>query len=58
MEDNLKISIVEIGSKNAERINLAQDRVQWPVLMNKVMNLRIPRKAGNFLVKQPHAATA
>ena len=51
MEDNLKISLVEIGSKNAERINLAQDRVQLPVLMYKVMNLRIPRKAGNFLVK-------
>jgi hypothetical protein len=25
--------------------------------MNKVMNLRVPWRSGNILVKQPHAAT-
>jgi hypothetical protein len=28
--------------------HLAQDRDQWVVLINTVMNLRIPQKAGEF----------
>jgi hypothetical protein len=31
-------------------INLAQDRDQWRALVNKVMELRFPEKAGNFLI--------
>jgi hypothetical protein len=30
-------------------IDLAQDRDQWRVLMNTVMNLRVPYNAGKFL---------
>jgi len=30
-------------------INLAQDKNQWQALVNTVMNLRAPRKVGNFL---------
>jgi hypothetical protein len=30
-------------------IHLAQVRVHWRALMNMVMNLRVPYKAGNFL---------
>jgi hypothetical protein len=30
-------------------IYLAQDRDQWRDPVNKVMNLRVPRKAGDFL---------
>jgi len=30
-------------------MQLAQDRGQWVVLVNTVLNLRIPHKAGNLL---------
>jgi hypothetical protein len=30
-------------------IHLAQEREQWRGLVNTVMNLRVPQKAGNFL---------
>jgi hypothetical protein len=30
-------------------IHLAGDRDQWQALVNTVMNLRVPLRAGNFL---------
>ena len=32
----------EMGWGNMDWIGLAQDRDRWRVLMNKVMNLRVP----------------
>jgi len=34
---------------NISHIHLAQDRDQWRPPVNTVMNLWIPKKAGNFL---------
>jgi hypothetical protein len=41
-EDNIKMDLREIGIDGANWIRLAQDRVQWRVFMNMVMDLRIP----------------
>jgi hypothetical protein len=40
--DNIKINLREIGWDGMDWIDLAQDRDQWRVLVNMVMNLRVP----------------
>jgi hypothetical protein len=40
-EDNIKMDLREIGIDGANWIQLAQDRVQWWVFVNTVMNLRV-----------------
>jgi hypothetical protein len=40
--DNIKIDLREIGRDGMDWIALAQDRDQWRVLVNTVMNLRGP----------------
>jgi hypothetical protein len=47
--DNIKIDLRERGWDGMDWIDLAQDRDQWRVLVNTVMNLRVPYKAGKFL---------
>jgi hypothetical protein len=37
-----KTDLQEVGWGDADWINLAQDRDRWQVLVNAVMNLRIP----------------
>jgi hypothetical protein len=39
---NIKMNCREMGWEFVDWIHLAQDRVQWRVLVNKVMNLRVP----------------
>jgi transcription termination factor 2 len=39
---NIKLELWENGIDRANWIQLAQDRVQWRVLVNTVMNLRVP----------------
>jgi hypothetical protein len=39
----------KIGWDGVDWMHLAQDRDQWRVLVNTVMNLQVPLKAGNFL---------
>jgi hypothetical protein len=41
-EDNIKMDLTEIGLKVGNWIHLAQDRDQWLVPVNTVMNLRVP----------------
>jgi hypothetical protein len=40
-EDNIKIDLREIGWGDMHWTDLAQDKEQWRVLVNTVMNLRV-----------------
>jgi hypothetical protein len=40
--DNIKIDLRDIGWNGMDWIELAQDRDRWRVLVNTVMNLRVP----------------
>jgi hypothetical protein len=40
--DNIKMAPLEIGLNVVDWIGLAQDRYKWKVLVNLVMNLRVP----------------
>jgi hypothetical protein len=40
--DNIKMDLREIEWGGMDWIDLAQDRDQWRVLVNTVMNLRVP----------------
>jgi hypothetical protein len=39
----------EVGCEEVDWMHLAQDRGHWWVLMNTVMSLWVPLKAGNFM---------
>jgi hypothetical protein len=40
--DNIKMDLREIGFGDVDCTHLAQDRDRWWVLVNTVMNLRVP----------------
>jgi hypothetical protein len=40
--DNIKMDLLEIGWGGVDWIGLAQGRYRWRVLVNSVMNLRVP----------------
>jgi hypothetical protein len=40
--DNIKMDLLEIRVSVVDWIGLAQDRYRWRVLVNSVMNLRVP----------------
>jgi hypothetical protein len=48
-EDIIKLNFREIGWGDMDWINLAQDRDQWQVLVNRVMKLRVAYNSGKFL---------
>jgi hypothetical protein len=49
--DNIKMVRREIGRVGMDWIELARDRDQWRdlVIVNTVMNLRVPQNVGKFL---------
>jgi hypothetical protein len=46
--DNIRIDLGEVGWGDVDWIGLAQDRNRWRALVNSVLNLRVPRNAGNL----------
>jgi hypothetical protein len=41
-KDSIRMDVLEIGSEGVDRIHLAQDRNQWQVVVNMVINLWVP----------------
>jgi len=47
--DNIRMDLQEVGCGSMDWIGRTQDRDRWQMLVSVVMNLRVPRNAGNFL---------
>ena len=47
--DNIRMDFQEVECWYMDWIGLAQDRDRWRTLVSAVMNLWVPRNAGNFL---------
>jgi len=48
-KDNIKMDLQEVGGAYGDWMELARDKDRWRALVSTVMNLRVPKNAGNFL---------
>jgi hypothetical protein len=48
-ENNIRMDLQKVGCGGIDWIWLAQDRDRWRTIANVVMNLRVPKKRGEFL---------
>ena len=48
-EDNIKMDLTDIRWEGMGWFSVVQDTDRWRAVMNAVMNLRVPKNAGNFL---------
>jgi hypothetical protein len=48
--DNIRMDLGEVGCGDVDWIGLAQDRDRRKTLVNSVLNLRVPKNAGNYRV--------
>jgi hypothetical protein len=46
--DNIRMDLVEVGWGDVDWIGLAQDRDRRKTLVNSVLNLRVPKRAGKL----------
>jgi hypothetical protein len=51
-KDNIRRDLREIGWEGVKWIRFIQGRDQWRVLVNTVMNFRVPYKVVNFLTSR------
>jgi hypothetical protein len=49
--EDITTDLKEIGWQGVDWIQLAQNRDQWQAVWNVIMNLQVPYKAGNFLIR-------
>jgi len=50
----MNICLKEIGCEDVEWIHLAQDRIQWWVLVNMVIKFWVPLEVGYFMTASSH----
>jgi hypothetical protein len=48
-EDNIKMNLQELRCRGTDWIDVAQNRDRRRVIVNAIMNLRVPQDAGNIL---------
>jgi len=51
-ENNIKMDLQEVECGGMDWIGMAKNRGRWRALVNALMNLGVPKNAGNFLTSR------